>query len=187
MEVLTIPPLPSPPLPSPPSTHRLTGRDMIGIAFTGSGKTLVFCLPLIMFSLEQEKALPFQRNEGPYGLIICPSVGGRDCGRGCVWCPLTWWSLTSAGACNTDTRCDQDLHVLPGGGGAAQRAVHAVHGGHCLQGASRGNQEVGGEGRRGEREGKGRWEGSGHGTSVALLTAVGPAEVCTSSWQHLVG
>ena len=49
---------------------------MIGIAFTGSGKTLVFCLPLIMFSLEQEKALPFQRNEGPYGLIICPSVGG---------------------------------------------------------------------------------------------------------------
>ena len=57
---------------------------MIGIAFTGSGKTLVFCLPLIMFALEQEKALPFQRNEGPYGLIICPSVGGRGCGQGWV-------------------------------------------------------------------------------------------------------
>ena len=53
---------------------RLTGRDMIGIAFTGSGKTLVFCLPVIMFSLEQEKKLPFIRSEGPYGLIICPSV-----------------------------------------------------------------------------------------------------------------
>ena len=26
---------------------------MIGIAFTGSGKTLVFTLPIIMFSLEQ--------------------------------------------------------------------------------------------------------------------------------------
>lgn len=49
------------------------GRDMIGIAFTGSGKTLVFTLPLIMFSLEQEKVLPFKRNEGPYGLIVCPS------------------------------------------------------------------------------------------------------------------
>lgn len=46
---------------------------MIGIAFTGSGKTLVFVLPLIMFCLEQETKLPFIKNEGPYGLIICPS------------------------------------------------------------------------------------------------------------------
>ena len=52
----------------------LSGRDMIGIAFTGSGKTLVFTLPIIMFALEQEKRLPFIKNEGPYGLIICPSV-----------------------------------------------------------------------------------------------------------------
>uniref|UniRef100_A0A671VH39 RNA helicase n=1 Tax=Sparus aurata TaxID=8175 RepID=A0A671VH39_SPAAU len=51
----------------------LSGRDMIGIAFTGSGKTLVFTLPIIMFSLEQEKRLPFFKREGPYGLIICPS------------------------------------------------------------------------------------------------------------------
>ncbi|CAH1974002.1 unnamed protein product [Acanthoscelides obtectus] len=51
----------------------LSGRDMIGIAFTGSGKTLVFVLPLIMFCLEQEVKLPFTKNEGPYGLIICPS------------------------------------------------------------------------------------------------------------------
>ncbi|KAG8036400.1 hypothetical protein G9C98_003722 [Cotesia typhae] len=51
----------------------LSGRDMIGIAFTGSGKTLVFVLPLIMFCLEQEVGIPFTRNEGPYGLIICPS------------------------------------------------------------------------------------------------------------------
>uniref|UniRef100_H3AYD3 Probable ATP-dependent RNA helicase DDX41 n=1 Tax=Latimeria chalumnae TaxID=7897 RepID=H3AYD3_LATCH len=51
----------------------LSGRDMIGIAFTGSGKTLVFTLPLIMFCLEQEKRLPFSKREGPYGLIICPS------------------------------------------------------------------------------------------------------------------
>ncbi|XP_072177403.1 probable ATP-dependent RNA helicase DDX41 [Diadema setosum] len=51
----------------------LQGRDMIGIAFTGSGKTLVFTLPIVMFALEQEKRMPFIRNEGPYGLIICPS------------------------------------------------------------------------------------------------------------------
>lgn len=51
----------------------LAGRDLIGIAFTGSGKTLVFVLPVIMFSMEQELRMPFVRNEGPYGLIICPS------------------------------------------------------------------------------------------------------------------
>jgi len=51
----------------------LKGRDLIGIAYTGSGKTLVFVLPLIMFALEQEKRLPFISNEGPYGLIVCPS------------------------------------------------------------------------------------------------------------------
>lgn len=63
--------------PSPIQTQGipvvLSGRDMIGIAFTGSGKTLVFCLPVVMFCLEQEKKLPFQSNEGPYGLIVCPS------------------------------------------------------------------------------------------------------------------
>ncbi|OZC12843.1 hypothetical protein X798_00477 [Onchocerca flexuosa] len=52
---------------------RLSGRDMIGIASTGSGKTLTFALPLIMFCLEQEVSLPFRHGEGPYGLIIVPS------------------------------------------------------------------------------------------------------------------
>eukprot|EP00096_Caligus_rogercresseyi_P007824 TRINITY_DN2591_c0_g1_i1.p1 TRINITY_DN2591_c0_g1~~TRINITY_DN2591_c0_g1_i1.p1 ORF type:complete len:626 (-),score=135.07 TRINITY_DN2591_c0_g1_i1:39-1916(-) len=51
----------------------LSGRDLIGIAYTGSGKSLVFLLPIIMFCLEQEKRLPFARNEGPYGLIVVPS------------------------------------------------------------------------------------------------------------------
>jgi len=50
------------------------GRDLIGIAYTGSGKTLVFILPIIMFCLEQEKRMPFIPNEGPYGLIIVPAV-----------------------------------------------------------------------------------------------------------------
>lgn len=51
----------------------LSGRDMIGIAFTGSGKTLVFVLPLIMVALQEEVMMPIVPGEGPFGLVICPS------------------------------------------------------------------------------------------------------------------
>ncbi|EAA20577.1 RNA helicase-1 [Plasmodium yoelii yoelii] len=51
----------------------LLGRDIIGIAFTGSGKTIVFVLPLIMTCLEAELRCPIEEGEGPLGLIICPS------------------------------------------------------------------------------------------------------------------
>ena len=51
----------------------LSGRDVIGIAFTGSGKTLTFCLPMIMFALEEELGYPLIGGEGPIGLILCPS------------------------------------------------------------------------------------------------------------------
>jgi ATP-dependent RNA helicase DDX41 len=51
----------------------LSGRDMIGIAFTGSGKTIVFTLPMVMCALEQETTRPLQGGEGPVGLVICPS------------------------------------------------------------------------------------------------------------------
>ncbi|KAK9141775.1 hypothetical protein Syun_011175 [Stephania yunnanensis] len=51
----------------------LSGRDMIGIAFTGSGKTLVFVLPLIMVALQEEIMMPIVPGEGPFGLVICPS------------------------------------------------------------------------------------------------------------------
>jgi len=51
----------------------LSGRDLIGIAFTGSGKTLVFTLPMVMTALEEEKRMPVSRGEGPFGLILCPS------------------------------------------------------------------------------------------------------------------
>ena len=63
--------------------YRLSGRDLIGVAYTGSGKTLVFLLPIIMFCLEQEKRLPFIANEGPYGLIIVPAVRNL-----CITCVL---------------------------------------------------------------------------------------------------
>ena len=51
----------------------LAGRDLIGIAFTGSGKTLVFTLPMVMVALEEEMRMPVSRGEGPFGLILCPS------------------------------------------------------------------------------------------------------------------
>jgi len=51
----------------------LSGRDTIGIAFTGSGKTLVFALPMIMFALEEELKWPIIPGEGPFGLVTCPS------------------------------------------------------------------------------------------------------------------
>jgi ATP-dependent RNA helicase DDX41 len=51
----------------------LSGRDMIGIAFTGSGKTLTFALPMLMAALQEEARLPLVKGEGPTGLIICPS------------------------------------------------------------------------------------------------------------------
>lgn len=51
----------------------LQGRDMIGIAFTGSGKTLVFGVPMILCALEQELRVKVTNHEGPYGLIIAPS------------------------------------------------------------------------------------------------------------------
>ncbi|KAJ3693506.1 hypothetical protein LUZ60_008986 [Juncus effusus] len=51
----------------------LSGRDMIGIAFTGSGKTLVFALPLIMMAIQEEIMMPILPGEGPFGLVVCPS------------------------------------------------------------------------------------------------------------------
>lgn len=51
----------------------LSGRDMIGIATTGSGKTLVFSLPMIMAALQEEMRMPIEGGEGPVGLVLCPS------------------------------------------------------------------------------------------------------------------
>lgn len=51
----------------------LSGRDMIGIAFTGSGKTLVFALPAIMAAWEMEARMPHLTGGGPASLILSPS------------------------------------------------------------------------------------------------------------------
>mmetsp|Transcript_28844 Transcript_28844/g.35449 ORF Transcript_28844/g.35449 Transcript_28844/m.35449 type:complete len:660 (+) Transcript_28844:235-2214(+) len=51
----------------------LSGRDMIGIAFTGSGKTITFTLPMIVMALGEEMKMPIVGGEGPFGLILGPS------------------------------------------------------------------------------------------------------------------
>lgn len=51
----------------------LSGRDMMGISFTGTGKSLVFLLPALMMALEEESKLSISSNDGPFGIIIVPS------------------------------------------------------------------------------------------------------------------
>lgn len=48
----------------------LSGRDMVGIASTGSGKTLSYVLPAIVHINNQSK---LQRNDGPIVLILAPT------------------------------------------------------------------------------------------------------------------
>lgn len=48
----------------------LSGRDMIGIAKTGSGKTAAFIWPLLTHIMDQRELAP---GEGPIGLILAPT------------------------------------------------------------------------------------------------------------------
>ncbi|KAF5293775.1 hypothetical protein FQA39_LY03260 [Lamprigera yunnana] len=48
----------------------LDGRDVLGIAQTGSGKTAAFLWPMLIHITEQP---PVQQDEGPIGLILAPT------------------------------------------------------------------------------------------------------------------
>jgi superfamily II DNA/RNA helicase len=47
----------------------LRGKDIVGIAKTGSGKTLVYLLPLIMHILKNRR----REDDNAMGLILLPS------------------------------------------------------------------------------------------------------------------
>lgn len=51
----------------------LLGMDLIGVAPTGSGKSLAFSLPLVLKAIEMEESMRFEPGEGPFGLIVVPS------------------------------------------------------------------------------------------------------------------
>ncbi|KAI8092934.1 P-loop containing nucleoside triphosphate hydrolase protein [Halteromyces radiatus] len=48
----------------------LEGRDIIGIAKTGSGKTAAFVLPMLVHIMDQEELV---KGDGPIGLILAPT------------------------------------------------------------------------------------------------------------------
>ncbi|CAG8456430.1 2814_t:CDS:10 [Dentiscutata erythropus] len=48
----------------------MSGRDIIGIAKTGSGKTAAFIWPMLIHIMDQEE---LQKGEGPIGLILAPT------------------------------------------------------------------------------------------------------------------
>eukprot|EP00741_Cyanophora_paradoxa_P015628 tig00020903_g15085.t1 len=48
----------------------LSGRDVLGVAKTGSGKTAAFILPMIMHIMDQRE---LEKGEGPIGIVLVPT------------------------------------------------------------------------------------------------------------------
>ena len=63
----------------------MSGRDMIGVAFTGSGKTLVFSLPMILLALQDERRMPLQQGVlsswpgSSWSIVDIPQLTRRYC------------------------------------------------------------------------------------------------------------
>jgi ATP-dependent RNA helicase DDX41 len=47
---------------------------MIAIALTGTGKSLIYIIPAIIIALEEEMKFPIMNGEGPFALLLMPSV-----------------------------------------------------------------------------------------------------------------
>eukprot|EP00931_Biecheleriopsis_adriatica_P115835 TRINITY_DN91590_c0_g1_i1.p1 TRINITY_DN91590_c0_g1~~TRINITY_DN91590_c0_g1_i1.p1 ORF type:complete len:874 (-),score=197.63 TRINITY_DN91590_c0_g1_i1:74-2650(-) len=48
----------------------LSGRDLIGIAETGSGKTVAYLLPMLVHAISQPE---LEKDDGPIGVVLCPT------------------------------------------------------------------------------------------------------------------
>ncbi|KAJ1679837.1 mRNA splicing protein prp28, partial [Spiromyces aspiralis] len=51
----------------------LEGRDIIGIAETGSGKTAAFVIPMLTYIMKLSKITEANMGDGPYALILAPT------------------------------------------------------------------------------------------------------------------
>ena len=86
----------------------LAGRDMIGVAFTGSGKTLVFALPLLMLALQEESRMPLERGAPRLRRLSWPGRRHACCAQARECC------MASSGLAQCITRawCHVHLHAL---------------------------------------------------------------------------
>jgi hypothetical protein len=57
---------------------RLSGRDMITFGGVGNGKSWIPVIPLAGLCLQEEKSMPIIRGEGPFAIIMAPSVIFND-------------------------------------------------------------------------------------------------------------
>ncbi|TNM97039.1 hypothetical protein fugu_015195 [Takifugu bimaculatus] len=69
----------------------LSGRDMIGIAKTGSGKTAAFIWPMLVHIMDQKE---LEAGEGPIAVIVCPHQGALSANPRGV--QALWKSLLAA-------------------------------------------------------------------------------------------
>ncbi|KAI8324555.1 P-loop containing nucleoside triphosphate hydrolase protein [Martensiomyces pterosporus] len=95
----------------------LSGRDMIGIASTGTGKTMAFSIPLIILALEDECRMPLVQGEGPIGLIVCPS---RELAR------QTYEGLLAMAAALVESGYPELRAILAIGGISMQEQQHTL-------------------------------------------------------------
>lgn len=51
----------------------LAGRDILGVAETGSGKTVSFVVPMLVYISKLPKMTKELESEGPYALILAPT------------------------------------------------------------------------------------------------------------------
>jgi ATP-dependent RNA helicase DDX41 len=56
---------------------QMTGNNLCAISPSGSGKTLAFVLPIVMFAWEEELKLPYEKGDGPFGIIL--SLSEESC------------------------------------------------------------------------------------------------------------
>ena len=54
----------------------MQGRDIIGVAETGSGKTAAFVIPMMEFILRMPRLTPATEPDGPYALDLAKQTGG---------------------------------------------------------------------------------------------------------------